>query len=205
MIGARLSERYRIETLIGQGGMGQVYRARDEQTGEAVAVKVLSPRPGLQDPQRRFRREFRALSALGHPNVVAVRDHGDAGGQPFFVMEYVGGGDLRSLMQARGRGLGHQEILPLALQLCQALSYIHAQGVVHRDLKPENVLVAVAGGTRNKPLLKLTDFGLALLAGPDVRLTQAGEMMGTVLYMAPEQARGQVVDLRADLYALGII
>ncbi|MBN1659359.1 MAG: protein kinase [Anaerolineae bacterium] len=205
MIGTRLNERYRLETLIGQGGMGQVYRAHDEQTGETVAVKILSPRPGLHDPQRRFRRELRTLSSLSHPHVVAVRDHGQADGQPFFVMEYVDGGDLRGLIQAQGKGSSHEEILPLALQLCQALSYIHAQGVVHRDLKPENVLVAIEEGREGKPLLKLTDFGLAQLAGPDVRLTQAGEMMGTVLYMAPEQARGQVVDLRADLYAMGII
>lgn len=202
MIGTRLKDRYRLEALIGQGGMGQVYRALDEQADQMVAVKVLSPRPSLHDQERRFRREFRALAGLSHPHVVSVYDYGQADDRPFFVMEYVGGGDLRGLIEGHGGRLSHGELLPLAIQLCQALSYIHAQGVVHRDLKPENVLLAAAQTPHH---LKLTDFGLAQIAGPDVRLTQAGELLGTVLYMAPEQARGQVVDRRADLYALGII
>ncbi len=202
MIGTRLKDRYCVEAQIGQGGMGLVYRAYDEQTGQPVAIKILSPRPGLYDQERRFRREFRALSGLNHPHVVSVYDHGQVKDRPFFVMEYVGGGDLRGLIESHGGRLGHDVLLPLAIQLCQALSYIHAQGVVHRDLKPENVLLAT---TQVPYHLKLTDFGLAQIAGPDVRLTQAGELLGTVLYMAPEQARGQVVDHRADLYALGII
>ena len=202
MIGTWLKDRYRLEALIGQGGMGLVYRAHDEQTGQPVAIKVLSPRPSLHDQERRFRREFRALLGLSHPHVVSVYDHGQVEDHPFFVMEYVGGGDLRGLIESHGGRLSHDVLLPLAIQLCQALSYIHAQGVVHRDLKPENVLLAAAQPPYH---LKLTDFGLAQIAGPDVRLTQVGELLGTVLYMAPEQARGQVVDHRADLYALGII
>ncbi len=202
MIGTRLKDRYRLEALIGQGGMGLVYRACDEETGQPVAIKVLSPRPGLHDQERRFRREFRALLGLSHPHVVSVYDYGQVEDRPFFVMEYVGGGDLRGLIEGHGGRLSHDALLPLAIQLCQALSYIHAQGVVHRDLKPENVLLATAQAPYQ---LKLTDFGLAQIAGPDVRLTQAGELLGTVLYMAPEQARSQVVDHRADLYALGII
>lgn len=208
MIGTRLKDRYRVEALIGQGGMGLVYRALDEQTQQMVAVKILSPRPGRHDElearERRFRRELRALSTLSHPHIVSVYDHGQVDDVPFFVMEYVAGGDLRGLMQASAPDcrLAPAELLPLAIQLVQALSYIHSQGVVHRDLKPENVLVAAGRDPRH---LKLTDFGLAQLAGPELHLTQAGELLGTVLYMAPEQARGRTVDRRADLYALGII
>jgi tetratricopeptide (TPR) repeat protein len=191
--GAVLGGRYRLDAELGRGGMGVVYRATDLQLRRDVAVKVLSERTASADARDRLLREARAAAALNHPHIVAVHDVGEDQGIPFLVMELV-----------TGQGLAHTRmddlhgLVELAVQICHALAHAHAHGFVHRDLKPENVLVA-DGASR---LAKLTDLGLAVpMRGS--RLSEAGAIVGTIAYMAPEQAMGQPVDGRADLYALG--
>jgi eukaryotic-like serine/threonine-protein kinase len=193
MIGTTLLDRYRIESPLGEGGMGAVYRGRDTRLERDVAVKVL--RRDLLDDEGRERmlREARSAAALNHPNIVAVYDTGEAGGVPFVVMELVEGGSLR----ARGP-VGLPEALDVARQLCDALAHAHAHGIVHRDLKPENVLL-----TRDATV-KVADLGLARSAGGS-GVTRSGVFLGTPSYIAPEQALGSAVDGRADLYALGVM
>ena len=190
-----------VETLIGQGGMGAVYRARQRSLGRGVALKILPPEvaaaEGFTD---RFAREARALGRLAHPHVVAVFDHGTSGPYAFLVMELVEGIDLRQLM-AGGR-LSAEEALRIVPQLCDALQYAHRQGVIHRDIKPENILIDEAGR------VKITDFGLAKLVASDDDYARTGtrQVMGTLHYMAPEQfERPRDVDHRADLYSLGVV
>jgi len=194
--GTVLSARYRLDAEIGRGGMGLVFRATDLKLQREVAVKVLLATLADDSARQRLQREARAAAALNHPHIVAVHDVGEDRGLPFFVMELVPG---PTLGQARPSDLA--EIVALALQICDALEHAHTTGIVHRDLKPDNVLFAATGDCGN---IKLADLGLAIPAR-DVRLTAAGAIVGTASYMAPEQALGQTVDGRADLYALGVI
>jgi predicted Ser/Thr protein kinase len=188
--------------LIGQGGMGAVYKARQPSLDRLVAVKVL-PREAGQDPAfaERFTREARALARLGHPNIVAVHDVGKAGDFYYFVMEYVEGVNLRQVLRA-GQ-LSPRQALQIVPQLCDALEYAHEEGIVHRDIKPENILLD------RKGRVKVADFGLAKLLGRDTgnfTLTGSRQVMGTLYYMAPEQVeRPQEVDHRADIYSLGVV
>ncbi len=189
-----------IEALVGQGGMGCVYRARHAQLGRSVALKILAP--GSEDDARfeeRFLREARALARLDHPGIVRVYDFGRAGTRWFLLMEFVEGANLRSLLQ--GGRLPPQQALAIVPQLCDALQYAHSAGVVHRDIKPENVLVDASGR------VKLADFGLAKLLDTQVGARSATEaVMGTLNYMAPEQiSRPREVDHRADIYSLGVV
>lgn len=188
--------------LIGQGGMGAVYKARQASLDRFVAVKILPPRlshiPGFT---QRFLREARALARLGHPNIIAVHDVGEANGLCYFVMEYVEGVNLRAALQS-GR-IQPAETLSIVIQLCEALQYAHDSGVVHRDIKPENILLDRRGR------VKIADFGLAKLIGQEPEspaLTSAEHIMGTPRYMAPEQVQGsQHVDHRADIFSLGVV
>jgi serine/threonine protein kinase len=188
--------------LLGQGGMGAVYQARQRQLDRLVALKIL-PAELNHDPAfaERFMREARALARLSHPNIVAVHDFGQADGFYYFLMEFVDGVTLRHLL-AEGK-LAPREALAIVPQVCEALQYAHDQGVVHRDIKPENILLDKAGR------VKVADFGLARLVGTDSgsrRLTQPREVMGTPHYMAPEQVeKPQLVDHRADIYSLGVV
>ncbi|MFN2226070.1 MAG: protein kinase domain-containing protein [Anaerolineae bacterium] len=191
-IGTSLNGRYRLQAEIGRGGMGLVYRAHDRVLDREVAVKVLSAPRLTSESRARLLREARAVARLAHPNVVTVYDAGESDGLPYVVMELVEG---PSLHEEPAHEL--DEILAVARQLCAALEHAHDQGIVHRDLKPENVLLA-ADGTA-----KLVDFGLARTVAS--RLTTDGAILGTVAYLAPEQALGQEVDVRADLYALGVL
>jgi hypothetical protein len=189
-----------IEGLIGQGGMGAVFRARQPHLERRVALKVL-PR-ALGDDRafaERFAREARALARLAHPGIVTLHDFGLAQGFHFLVMELVEGLNLRELLR-RGP-LAPRQALAIARELCDALQYAHDEGVVHRDVKPENVLVDARGR------VKVADFGLAkLVAAADGTLTRADQVMGTPHYMAPEQLeRPREVDHRADLFALGVV
>ncbi|MBE2214420.1 MAG: serine/threonine protein kinase, partial [Opitutaceae bacterium] len=193
-----------ILELIGQGGMGAVYRARQPALDRLVALKILRPRPGADAAfAERFAREARALAKLAHPNIVGVHDFGRAGGHHFLLMEFVDGTSLRSAMQA-GR-LAPREALAIVPPLCEALQYAHDRGIVHRDIKPENILLTRAG------VVKVADFGLAkLVAVPGEQgatmLTGIGDVMGTPHYMAPEQVEHpQSVDHRADIYSLGVV
>ncbi len=198
---ARLFPELEIVELIGRGGMGAVYRARQPALDRWVALKILPPqateRAGFAE---RFTREARALARLNHPNIVAVHEFGQAGGMPYFVMEFVEGVTLRRLVQERR--LGPREALQIVPQICEALQFAHDEGVVHRDIKPENILMDKKGR------VKIADFGIAKIVGGDqVRqnLTR-DQVLGTPHYMAPEQIEHpQAVDHRADIYSLGVV
>jgi tRNA A-37 threonylcarbamoyl transferase component Bud32 len=199
---AALFPQLEIQELIGQGGMGAVYRARQIKLDRQVAVKILPAEWG-RDPAfaERFAREARALARLSHAHIVAVHDFGETGGLFYLVMEFVDGGNLRRLVQS-GR-LQPQQALAIVAQVCEALQYAHEEGVVHRDIKPENILLDKRGQ------VKIADFGLAKLmrrSAAEFTLTGSRQVMGTVDYMAPEQRTApQDVDHRADIYSLGVV
>jgi len=187
-----LNDRYRLETEIGRGGMGAVYRAYDTLLDRPVAVKVMSKAGVGTQGRERLLREAKAAAKLNHPNIVSVHDAGTSAGVGFVVMEYVEGTSLDKL---RPQGMG--EIVSIALQVATALDHAHTHGIIHRDLKPENVMVAPDGTA------KLMDFGLARSIAS--RVTSEGNITGTVFYLSPEQALGQPVDGRTDLYSLGVM
>jgi len=205
--GTRLGP-YEVIAAIGAGGMGEVYRARDARIGRDVAVKVLRDRIAA-DPtaKARFEREARAAGSLSHPNIVTLFDVGFEGEIPYLVTEWVAGESLRARLR-RGP-IPQPEAIELALQVARGLAAAHQRGVVHRDLKPENLLVDADGR------VKILDFGLAHFSDAraegdlptlsEAALTRAGDLLGTPGYMAPEQVRGAPVDLRADLFALGVL
>jgi predicted Ser/Thr protein kinase len=191
-----------ILALLGQGGMGAVYKARQTKLDRLVAVKVLPPEWG-KDPAfaERFAREAKALAKLTHPHIVAVHDFGESDGLFYLIMEYVDGANLRQILN-EGQ-LPPDEALGIIPQVCEALHYAHEEGIVHRDIKPENILLDSKGRA------KIADFGLAkLLNRPRAAFTLTGsqQVMGTLDYMAPEQRlRPQEVDHRADIYSLGVV
>ena len=199
---------YKIVSLIGAGGMGEVYRARDTRLLRDVALKLL-PESFTTDPDRlrRFEQEARAVAALNHPNIVSVYDVGNAGGVHYIVSEFLEGETLRQLISPSGMAV--RKAVELAVQLAQGLGAAHEQGIVHRDLKPENIFV-----TRNGRL-KILDFGLAKLHRPQtiaetvdgvsVAATNAGQVLGTIGYMSPEQVRGDAADQRSDIFSFGSI
>ena len=194
--GTILRERYRLDSELGRGGMGVVYRATDLELQRAVAVKLLPETASAPDARERFLREARAAAALNHPHVISVYDVGVAEGIPFFVMELVQGPRL-----SRERPTELSQIVEIACQICAALEHAHAHSIVHRDLKPDNVLLSQSG---NSISIKLADLGLALPEAA-ARISRSGVIVGTAAYMAPEQALGKTIDGRADLYALGVL
>jgi tRNA A-37 threonylcarbamoyl transferase component Bud32 len=202
-VGTRLG-RYEIGDLIGAGGMGEVYRARDPALGRDVAVKVLPERMVDDgDRQRRFEREARAAAELEHPNILTVFDVGVDGGVPFIVSELLHG---KMLADALRRGpLPRARAIDIGIQIARGVAAAHDKAIVHRDLKPSNVFLCRDGR------VKILDFGLAAHvsaetpAGDDTTMTETGAVLGTPAYMSPEQVRGQRVDARADLFALGAI
>jgi predicted Ser/Thr protein kinase len=188
--------------LLGKGGMGAVYKARQRGLDRLVAVKVLPPEIGKDAAfAERFSREARALARLTHNHIVSVYDFGQKDGLFFIVMEYVDGVNLRQTIQSGG--LAPAAALAIVPQICEALQYAHDEGIVHRDIKPENILLDKKGR------VKIADFGLAKLLGheaADQSLTGTHQVMGTVRYMAPEQMEGtRGVDHRADIYSLGVV
>jgi serine/threonine protein kinase len=197
---------YRIASLLGRGGMGTVYKARDSRLERDVAIKVL-PEVRIEGTLRvRFEREARAASALNHPNICSVHDVGEFEGHPYLVMELLEGRTLRDYIDTQPRDFG--QILQLALQIVEALDAAHTKRIVHRDIKPANIFVTERGD------VKLLDFGLAsrtaLRAGlaetsTQHTLTNPGSAPGTIAYMSPEQARGEVLDARTDLWSLGVV
>ena len=194
--GTILRERYRLDSELGRGGMGTVFRATDLELRREVAVKILSATSQTSDGRERLVREARAAAALNHPHIVTIHDVGEASGFPFLVMELVHG---PRLSQARPADLAR--VVTIAVQICDALEHAHTNNIVHRDLKPDNVLFSGSGDSGN---VKLADLGLALPVY-DARISRAGIIVGTASYMAPEQALGQAIDGRADLYALGVV
>lgn len=191
-----------IIKLLGRGGMGYVYKARQPNLNRFVALKILDPRlAGSAGFTERFNREAKALAALNHPNIVQVYDYGHEGSHHFLVMELVEGANLREILLTSR--IEPKTALRYVPQICDALEYAHAKGVIHRDIKPENILIDKQGH------LKIADFGLAKMkvTGDDAsRITQADQVMGTPSYMAPEQMKeGASVDHRADIYSLGVV
>lgn len=190
---------YRLVGHAGSGGMGQVYVGEDPRLGRRVAVKILPPemaeRPGWLE---RFEREARALAALNHPNIVTIHSIDEDDGLRFLTMEYVEGETLESRV---GEAMSLEDFLRIARDLAMALGAAHDRGVIHRDLKPANLMVTADGR------LKILDFGIAKVVDPGMgpALSQDGQIIGTVSYMAPEQVRGEPVDARSDLFALGVV
>ena len=188
--------------MIGSGGMGTVFKARQKSLDRLVAVKLLSPRIS-KDPSfaERFNREARTLAKLNHPNIVAVYESGEIDGRYYIVMEYIDGINLREAIRART--LNADDALSIVPQICEALFYAHGEGVVHRDIKPENILLDKKGR------VKIADFGLAKLLGQKMEhltLTGTNQIVGTLNYMAPEQLeKPMAVDHRADIYSLGVV
>ena len=194
---------YSIEKLLGVGGMGEVYLARDRKLDRLVALKIL-PAPFVADSDRfnRFQREARALSSLNHPNLVTVYEVGESNGLHFIAMEYVDGVSLSSLRQTASL----KEILSIVAQVAEALAAAHQSGIVHRDIKPDNVMV------RSDGYAKVLDFGLAKMVQTaaatrpsEVATTELGVAMGTLVYMSPEQAAGEMIDHRTDIWSLGVV
>ncbi|MGE5243852.1 MAG: FlgO family outer membrane protein [Betaproteobacteria bacterium] len=202
----RVAGPYRVLSLVGAGGMGEVYLAHDSKLDRRVALKLL-PRDVAADPERlrRFHQEARAASSLNHPHILVIHDFGELDGRPFIVSEFVEGETLRERLR-RGP-LAPGEAVDIALQVAGALGAAHARGIVHRDVKPENIMLRPDGH------LKVVDFGLAKLVGPDAAAgagdagagTRVGLLLGTPRYMSPEQARGQPLDARSDIWSLGVI
>jgi eukaryotic-like serine/threonine-protein kinase len=192
---ATLAEgRYRLERVLGHGGMATVYLAEDHDLRRAVAIKQLAANLAADEELReRFLREARMAARLSHPNVVQIYDAGDCELGPYIVMEYVPG----TTVAARGQ-LPFEEAVQLALQACAGLQHAHEAGLVHRDIKPANLLL------RDDGVLKIADFGIAR-AAEATRLTRVGTILGTAAYLAPEQAAGEDVSRAADLYSLGAV
>jgi eukaryotic-like serine/threonine-protein kinase len=208
--GARLGH-FEIKYQLGAGGMGEVYLAQDMKLDRKVALKILPADLAADvDLMRRFTQEAKSAAAINHPNIAHIYEIGEDGGTNFIVMEFIDGITLREQMRQPSMKLA--EVLEVAAQLAGALSVAHSAGIVHRDIKPENVMIRADG------IVKVLDFGLAKLSAPlsidsidseaptraNVN-TDPGVVMGTAIYMSPEQARGLPVDARTDIFSLGVV
>ena len=198
--GDELGERYRIEGLLGQGGMGRVYKAYDKELDRTIALKVLQPELTTDaNAMQRFKQELLLASRISHRNILRIHDLGEANGVKFISMAYVEGKDLHHLLREEGK-LPTARAQKIAEQLCEALDAAHSEGVVHRDLKPQNILMG------KNDHVYVSDFGLAKsLEASAAGMTRTGQYLGTPKYMAPEQVEAKPVDNRTDLYALGLI
>jgi serine/threonine protein kinase len=202
-VGAILAERYLLERVLGQGGMGTVFAGRHVVTGRRVAIKVLRGDPVRNHAAAlRMAREARAVGRIDHPNVVAIHDAGLAADRPFIAMELLDGESLEQRI-ARTGPMSEREAKGTLQQIVQGVAAAHANGIIHRDLKPANILLCSAEG-----LVKVVDFGISKLRGDgedNVLVTSHGEQLGTPFFMSPEQVRGDALDERTDVYALAVI
>jgi serine/threonine protein kinase/tetratricopeptide (TPR) repeat protein/TolB-like protein len=198
--GSSFGVRYRIESLLGQGGMGAVYKAYDIELDRTVALKLVRPElASSAETMQRFKQELLLASQISHQNILRIYDLGDSDGIKFITMAFVDGCDLSGLIEKTGR-LPLDRVLNFTTQLCAALDAAHTEGVVHRDLKPQNILIDRADK------LYVSDFGLAKSLAPEAAtMTRTGQLLGTPRYMSPEQVEGKEVDHRSDLYSLGLI
>jgi serine/threonine-protein kinase len=206
LLGKLIDQRYAVEAVLGEGGMGTVYQVRHASLGRAFAMKVLRRELAVEaELAARFVQEARAAARVSHPNVIEITDFGNLEtGEPYFVMELLSGTLLGAVIRQDGR-IAPARAAELASQIAQALAAAHEVGVIHRDLKPDNVCIAIEGrGGATREHVKVLDFGLAKVAGAS-RLTRAGMVFGTPHYMSPEQAAGEPIDARSDVYALGVL
>src|SRR5207248_7324290 len=200
--GALFANRYRIEQIIGRGGMGIVYKANDTQLDETVAIKTLPGDVMQRSPEdlERFKREIRLARKITHRNVLRTYDYGEAEGVYFISMEYVRGYTLAELLEeAPDHRMASRAAMGLSRQICRGLQAAHEQGIIHRDIKPQNVLID------HKGEVKLMDFGIARMAEAKEGMTQAGLIVGTPHYMSPEQVQGNQLDARSDVYSMGVM
>ncbi|MBI2620361.1 MAG: protein kinase [Ignavibacteriales bacterium] len=196
MIGSTISH-YKILEKLGEGGMGVVYKAQDTKLNRPVALKFLPPAVASGDQEKaRFLHEAHAISSLNHPHIATIHDVEEIEGNNFIVLEYIEGGTLKQLLKQQQ--LSVREALDFATQLADGLAHAHARGIVHRDLKTDNVMITAEGK------VKITDFGLAKLKGA-TKVTKTGSTVGTAAYMSPEQARGDDVDHRSDIFSFGVV
>lgn len=196
--GTIIAHRYEILERISEGGMATVFRGRRLPDGQTIALKVLRDQFATDlEFVERFQREAKAVSELTHPHMVRVYDSGNDGAVHYIAMEYVEGQNLKELLRVRGR-FEPEEAVSIVAQVCEVLEFAHSHGLVHRDIKPQNILLTRDGQ------VKVTDFGIARAASA-ATITQAGTMLGTVQYLAPEQARGAIVGRAADIYAMGVV
>jgi serine/threonine-protein kinase len=201
-LSAEATRRYDLLEEVGRGAMGVVYKAHDRELEDVVALKILPDNlMRNQEAVRRFRQEARSARRLAHPNIVRIHDIGEEMGRKYISMEFVEGTDLKRKLRAAGRKLPLGDVLRYCLQISEALAYAHSMGIVHRDIKPANLMLT------GEDQVKVTDFGIAKMIeqtqSPDS--TQVGQVMGTPLYMSPEQVRGNNVDSRSDIYSMAIV
>jgi serine/threonine protein kinase len=207
-IGSSIDGRYRVEALLGEGAVGAVYRVVDISSGHVLALKQWNAEILSTEVRSRFLRETTALDSLDHPNIIKVFGHGMAGNVPYMVLEHLEGQTLETLLRTRG-ALAVPLAIDIARQVLAAIAHAHSHNVVHRDIKPENIFLATRAGEH--PMVKILDYGLAKFMAQtgdprtDKTLTATGTVVGTPLYMPPEQATGVSVDLPVDVYAMGCV
>ena len=199
LIGRRLDGRYLIQSLVGVGGMANVYRGIDEKTGNAIAVKVLKEEfLDNEELVRRFKNESKAISILNHPNIVKVYDVSVTDRLQYIVMEYVDGITLKEYLKQRGGALTWKETVHFATQVLAALQHAHSKGIIHRDVKPQNIMLLADGS------IKMMDFGIARFSRAQSQ-TVSDKAIGSVHYISPEQAKGDKTDARTDIYSVGVM
>ena len=199
LIGKRLDGRYSIESLVGVGGMANVYRGTDLKTGNQIAVKVLKDEfLDNEELVRRFKNESKAISILSHPNIVKVYDVSVTDKLQYIVMEYVDGITLKEYLKQRGGALTWKETVHFATQILSALQHAHSKGIIHRDVKPQNIMLLADGS------IKMMDFGIARFSRAQSQ-TVSDKAIGSVHYISPEQAKGERTDARTDIYSVGVM
>ncbi len=204
LVGRRLQQRYYVLSLHGKGGMSLVYKAKDLETNQIVAVKTLKMQALSDDTVvKRFQREAEVLRRMNHPRIVQVFAYGTTErGQPFFIMDYLVGTSLGEILRTEG-ALDLERFQDVFVQVAAAIGHAHKHGAFHRDIKPGNIMLVESAGTSD--YVKIVDFGIAKLAEEAQRLTRLGEVWGSPIYMSPEQCTGTTIDARTDIYSLGVV